>query len=684
MHINRSSTSLFRNRRLRLGYMILLSLSLVRCECDEVEEFIPAANYEPSPILDFGKVPVTTQKTLDIQVRSDGRAPLRIESLTTVPSNAETAKIFKITTDAELVEGLTPGQTSTITVRYRPCPAAWTADVINDDYDFNKCAETAHQVNLAIIDNSRLGSAEIVITGQPVQAPVLKVFCPRGGNNCGVADPQLSECINFSFGNVKSGDTPCDIEFEIRNYKREDSNGNGKLTGDLIIERAEMLAFEVTGSDPTVRNGKDLGFVIVDAAGQEVNFGASPLVVRIPDTAQDFGAVKLRARFSGAERGTWRGEERKNSGMRLYSNDPDHRPVKTISFSGTGSAPDIQIWPPIIQFGPVPQGSTKTATLTVSNAGDAPLTINSVNFETDTSGMKFVYTTSLGMPPFTVPSFTSNRFDLFVSYTPVTGGQDADVLVIECDDINDSPVHVPVTGGAVPRIKVEPADTLVFALPNPLPPPPIPPRTETFRVSNIGYGELTISQFALVGPGADPMHPSVDDFTIAECMGQNPCDPNLVLCSPTQMGCTNSEATFSVVYSNNDNSTTDLAELRIASNDPADTNHILVLSAQDVPCLFPTPVITLTSTAIEVGAEIRVNALTSDAGGAPGGMGMLSDYQWSWLFTPGAQPSFTSQGTVSTSFTPTTPGAHILGLHVVNDCGSMSQTAANETISVSP
>lgn len=656
-----------------------MSMGLARCSCDEAQEFVPAATYTPSPVLDFGKVPVTTQVTLSIAVRSDGSAPLRVESLTTVPSNDEINSLFKIDTSEGLIEGLRPGETSTISVRYRPCPGAWTGDDLNEDYDFDQCPETSHQVNLAIVDNSRQGSAEIVVTGQPVQAPVLEVYCPRGGNNCGVEDPQLSECINFSFGNVKSGDTPCDIEFEVRNTKR-----NGKLTGDLVLERIEMLAYEVTGNDPTTRNGNDLGFTILDAQGQTIDFSAGPLNVEIPDTAAEYGSVRLKARFTGAERGTWRGEARQNSGMRFYSNDPDNRPVKTISFSGTGSAPDIQYQPPIIQFGPVPQGSTKTATLTISNAGDADLNISSIKFATDTSGAKFVYTTSIGNPPLTVPPFSNNRFELFVSYTPITGGQDSDVLILESDDINDNPVEIAITGGAVPRIEVDPPDTLVFALPNPLPAPPIPPRTETFNIRNVGFGELTVSQLSLVGPGADPAHPSVDDFTVIECNGQNPCDPNIVLCSPTQTGCTNSETTISVRYQNNDNSTTDLAELRIGSNDPADSEHILVLSAQDVPCLFPTPIITVTSTAIEVGKEIRVNGLTSDAGGAPGSPGMISDYQWSWLFTPGVQPPFSSQGTVSTSFVPTVPGAHILGLHVVNDCGSMSQTAANETISVTP
>jgi len=642
--------------------------------------------YSPN-ILDFGRVAVNTEKTLNLSVNAIGLSTLNITSVTRIPDNEDTAALFTYTLSEEIMNGLPPGQSAVIAVTYRPCPDAWTNDGINEEYDFSNCPHTAHQVKLAIVDNTEEGGAEIVMTEQPVQAPVFEVWCPRGGNNCGIQDPLFSECINFAFGSVASGETPCDIEFEIRNRKR-----NGKLTSDLLIDRIEMLASEITGIDTRLRNGDEIGFSVIDTQGTKLDLSAGPLVVSIPDTAAEYGAVRLRARFTGAELGAWRGEGRNGGGMRFYSNSPNpkdpllprNQPVKAVSFSGSGSAPSIQVWPPILQFGPVPQGATRTATLTVSNAGDADLTISNINFQTDTIGAKFTYQTSLGNPPFVIPPFSNNRFEIIVSYTPDTSGQDADVLIIESDDLNDNPFEVAITGGALPRIAVDPSDTLVFALPNPQPPPPIPPRTESFRVSNIGYGDLTISQLAITGPGADPQHPSADDFVVTECNGQNPCNPNIVLCSSSQTGCVNSEATFNVVFSNNDNSPTDLAELRITSNDPTKPEHILVLSAQDVPCLFPTPQITVVSTTLQVGTTVDVNALTSDPGGAPGTPATLTDYQWQWLFTPGAAPPFDSQGTVATSFTPTTAGTYILGLHVVNDCGSMSQTAANETLSISP
>lgn len=146
----------------------------------------------------------------------------------------------------------------------------------------------------------------------------------------------------------------------------------------------------------------------------------------------------------------------------------------------------------------------------------------------------------------------------------------------------------------------------------------------------------------------------------------------------------NSSTSFVVIYNNNDSSTTDLAELHIESNDPLNDDHILVLSAQDVPCFFPTPIITVDSNELKVGTEILVNARSSDAGGVPGSMGTLVDYQWAWLFTPGAPPTFTSQGTSGTSFTPTRHGSHVLGLTVTNSCGSSSQTPASENITIQP
>lgn len=674
------------NRRIHALSLILVAASLARCSCEEIQEFRPSARYTPLDedqsdlVLNFGNVAVNQEKKLDIRVLSDGSAALIVNSASRVPDNAETQAIFAVNVQEDLTTGLRPAVTSSISVTYRPCPAAWTGNQINPDFDFNTCPSARQQITLAVVDNTRLAGVEIVVAGQPVQAPSIEVLCGRGAGHCNDADVEMQECVSLSFGTVSSAAPACDLWFEIRNVKR-----GGKETGPLNVERLEILAFDINEPEPrTVRAGRDIGFSLLDMAGNPLAIDSgNPLVVEIPPGTADNGSVRIRARFDGTTLGVWRGEAMRGSGLRIYTDDPDFRPAKTVSFSAIGSAPEIQVLPRSIEYGPVPQGSTRTATVTVSNSGDADLEITDVRFAQDTSGVKFRYTTSRGNPPFTVTPFANNTFQIFVDYTPQAGGQDSDSLVIGSNDVNDNPLEVPITGGAVPKLRVEPNDTLVFALPNPLPPPPIPARDEPVSISNVGFGDLRVLRLSITGPGGDASHPSVDDFSIQGC-ATLPCMPGTLLCAPSQQGCVNSETSFTITYDNNDNSQTDLAELRIETNDPTDPEHIVVLSAQDVPCFFPSPVVTVVTAEAKVGMPVEVSALSSDPGGAPGMPGSIVDYQWFWLFTPGAAPSFTSQGMPNTTFVPERFGAHVLGLHVRNDCGAMSQTPASETITVQP
>ena len=73
--------------RHQLLTIALAAGALVRCECGEVEEFIPGGTFTPSPVLDFGPVAVTGEKTLSIDVLADGRAALILSSLCTGTNN---------------------------------------------------------------------------------------------------------------------------------------------------------------------------------------------------------------------------------------------------------------------------------------------------------------------------------------------------------------------------------------------------------------------------------------------------------------------------------------------------------------------------------------------------------------------------------------------------------------------
>jgi hypothetical protein len=649
-----------------------LALSaLPRCACDEAEQFIPGARYEPDTLLDFGEVSVADEKTLSIVVRSNGSASLRIADAQVEGA----AEKFTVNVFQDLVDGLAPGRTSTITVSYRPCPDAWVGNSLKEDFDYNTCPGSPDAADLVITDNTPQGSARITLSGQPVQPPVITVLCPVGAA-CGVDEPNMTECNGMAFGTVAAGDTPCDLIIEVQNAWRND-----KPVGDLSIERMEVVVKKL--DDGRFYSAAEAGFSLVDLGGSPLNVDtASPFVVAITDGATE-GSKRFKIRFSGIQTGLFRGEQATMTGLRLFTNDPD-RPLVTAPITAIGSAADLTILPDNrVNFGPVEQGLTKTSTRTIANFGDANLVISDMRVASGNNEVVFSTTRGSNFPITLMPN---ESMDVFIRYTPVDTGQDVEELTIASNDPEDpSPDVIFIRGGAVPTIEVDPSDTLVFALPQPPPPPPLPPRRECLTISNVGFGDLIIDEVEMLGSDNTANHPSVDDFEIegiAACAGTNKCDPGITLCPPGDPSCTTSSTQLCVVYDNNDISVTDLVNFLIRSNDPVTPEIKVVLDATDVPCFFPTPVITVETPRPCMGQPVRINADSSDPGGDASGNTTITRYSWSWFFAQPPNPTFMPADQSGSLFIPERGGVYIIRLDLENSCGARSQTAGQETVNV--
>lgn len=677
------------NLRCSLAFTTLATLAFSACSCDDVETFVPGVTYDPGTVLSFGEVSVSSEKTLNIKVISNGRAALKISSMT-FPAADQTALshfLFEgkpcpfddecsgTGLKADLINGVSPGVTSSITVTYRPCPAAWNGNILKAGFDYSTCPSAPDQVELQLIDNSREANHKIVISGQPAASPDISIACMQGGGHCGdMASMLNTPCTFLVFGNVTAGGTACELVVEVRNSRRQ-----GKPTGELALERIDLrLTSTEPGNENQIFRGEDNGFTVLDEDRMPVSY---PILVPIPQGA-NVGSKKLIVRFDGTGPGQWVGTMTSSTGARFYHNDPTptKAPFVTVGVSGYGASPTIQVYPPNINFGPVEQGRTKTATLTITNAGSSDLNITDWRMDMDATNQKFRITSDKGNPPITVPPYNMNQFKVFVSYTPPAAGQDIDTVKIGSNDLKTPTLLIPVSGGALPRIRVDPVDTVVFELPSPRPPPPIPPRSKTFRVTNVGYGDLVIQSLNLLGPGGDPASTSIDDFSIAGCSAW-PCTQSITLCPPSDPACRTPSHEFTVTYANNDNSELDLAELTIGSTDPSNPNYLLTLQAEDNPCFAPSPIITVETQNPKENVEICANASMSGAGGMAGTM--LTGFHWEFLFassqpTPALNPP--DQNRVC--FTPTLAGVHILSLNVTNSCGAMGSSPATEVINV--
>jgi hypothetical protein len=330
-------------------------------------------------------------------------------------------------------------------------------------------------------------------------------------------------------------------------------------------------------------------------------------------------------------------------------------------------APQISCASAALDFGAVLPGNTQTLVTTCNNTGDAALFVSQIQFTG--ANPAFTFETDRGPAPFMLPPAATVAIE--VHYSPLGSAPDSDTLLINSDDPDTANMEIEVFGGAVPRLRVDPADTLFI-------PYASAPSTAQLVISNVGLGDLLVERIVITGPA-----PSVDDFTILECSNQNPCElsPPLTLCPPMSASCVGpSSHALTVVYANNDISNVDFAELHLETNDPADPEHVVVFEAEDHPCLFPVPAITVVPPQPCVGMPVLLSSASSTAGGRGS---TITAYHWSWLFTPPSAPAINPSSTSSTAtFIPIDSGVHVIGLYVRNDCGAESPSPATETIDV--
>lgn len=478
--------------------------------------------------------------------------------------------------------------------------------------------------------------------------PHLEFSCAAPTSACGDRDPPMDTCNGLNLGEVGPTDPPCDRVLEIKNVQRD-----GLPTRDLVIDRLEILVKDFNRDlrqSPMTGARVGLSLRAIDGTPRPID-PQWPLVVSIPPGEVE-GRVRLWVRFSGQEVGLFRGERAGGTGIRWGSNDPELQPWATVPITAIGVGPEIEVSPARVYFGPVAPGDIVSRTLTIDNAGARSLELTDLRFLLDTTGAELNLRTDAGLPPLTLAAYDS--LEVTVRYDASAAGPVRDQLLIFSDDRDESVLSIPVLAGSAPLLEVTPLNTLRFSS---------SPSTENLEIANRGDSDLLITRVEIVGPGGDPSHPSVDDYSVVGC--QAPCDPSWVLCAPSQPSCASSARIVQIQFVNNDASAEDLAELRLYSNDPTQPEVVMVLSG-GAGCPLPTGAIDVQALAPTINNPVQLSAWPSIPGS-----GSIVDYQWSWLLAP-ASPSFSPQGTIVTSFVPPVPGLYVVGLSVTNSCGAVS------------
>lgn len=141
---------------------------------------------------------------------------------------------------------------------------------------------------------------------------------------------------------------------------------------------------------------------------------------------------------------------------------PETDTTKFVSVTARSNGPDIDAFPPIINFGTVAIGGNTTRPASLQNVGNAPLTVSSIVLQSPTAEI-----TMIGAPGGATVIQPGTSVDFQLSYSPLDAGADMAQIIVVSDDRDEGNLVIPVNGiGGVPTtcsINVAPSQ-LTFGL----------------------------------------------------------------------------------------------------------------------------------------------------------------------------------------------------------------------------
>ncbi|MDX1532478.1 MAG: choice-of-anchor D domain-containing protein, partial [Rhodothermales bacterium] len=256
--------------------------------------------------------------------------------------------------------------------------------------------------------------------------------------------------------------------------------------GDVTVGESDTQTLTVSNAGDADLTVSDVAITGAEAAS--FTFDGPTSFVLGPGEMQDFDVT-----FSPTSASA-------KSATLTVESDADNDTSLDVALSGNGEpapAPAVATDPTSLGFGSITVGSSNAKTLTVSNAGDADLTVSDVTIGGADAG---AFSLAGGTPT----SFTlapGGSQDLSVVFSPSSAGDKSATLTIESDASNDASFDVPLSGEGTeapdPLIAVDPEDgqfgTVAVGA----------SKTQAITVTNTGGADLTVSDVAIGGEDAD-------------------------------------------------------------------------------------------------------------------------------------------------------------------------------------
>lgn len=183
-----------------------------------------------------------------------------------------------------------------------------------------------------------------------------------------------------------------------------------------------------------------------------------------------------------------------HSGTLTFTTNAPNGP-QTYLLNGTGTAPAVNINPNPLQFSTVPVNGSAQLAATVTNSGDADLTVTGADIGNDAEGS---FTIDDNACLAASPIAPGGTCDITITFAPSAAGNKTATLSVT-DDAGDSPQSIDLTGtGAqLPIFSANPSSkdygsVLVSGS----------PVAQAFTVTNTGTADLVLDSVALTGTGA--------------------------------------------------------------------------------------------------------------------------------------------------------------------------------------
>ncbi len=266
----------------------------------------------------------------------------------------------------------------------------------------------------------RMGSLTIKVFFQPPEERefmnVMDVqFCPtctqtislrgRGVKPLFELDPAL-----LDFGTTDEG-VPVTRSFRIRNI------GNVPLTV-FSVGLSPMTTMEFT---PTAQ-------------------------VPLPSVLQPTETLEVAVTYVGTTPGADMGQVEVVTDAWDNPETPQSETTGYVSLTATSQGPDINAFPPVVNFGTVAIMGRSTRTLSIQNTGNAPLEVANIQLNSTTPEI-----TLMGAPGGATTVQPGNSIDMTVLYNPQDAGPDTADIVVTSNDRDEGTLVVPVNGvGGVP------------------------------------------------------------------------------------------------------------------------------------------------------------------------------------------------------------------------------------------